>query len=350
MKRVLLIGAGHAHLALLRSLAETPLYGATTMLVTPSRMQVYSGMLPGVIAGHYHLEQAQVDVAALAARAQIELTLGELVALDARRRTVRLKDGNELEYDVASLNAGSIVERSIPGFEHALPVKPFDEFVYGLRGVKRVAIAGAGPGGAELAMALRHAGAQVTLFSEGSSMAPELARRVLRGLRRAGIDFRPGMAVTGIEPGPVVVAGTTHQEFDRVVLATGTAPQPWLRTSGLETDEHGFALVQGTLQSVSHLDVFAVGDCATLRDSPHPKNGVYSVRHGDVLTQNLRNVAEGKPLVPYVPQARALSLITCGRRYAIAEWGGWTAEGHLLWWWKSRIDKRWIRSFNKPQN
>src|SRR5207244_5940209 len=116
----------------------------------------------------------------------------------------------------------------------------------------RVAIAGAGGAGAELAMALRHVGAAVTLYSERQS----ISSRVVRALRRRGVDFRPGMAVTAIEPGPVVIAGTSRQEFDRVVLATGAVPQPWLRASGLATDEPGVALVQPTLHAVSHPELF----------------------------------------------------------------------------------------------
>ena len=342
MKRLLLIGAGHAHIALLRSLAQNPLDGAAAMLVTPSALQLYSGMLPGVIAGHYALDRAQIDVARLAREARVEFTEGELASLDAKKRMVRLRDWTELEYDVLSINAGSLVDRSLPGAQHALPVKPYGAFLTGIDSARRIAVAGAGVSGAELAMALRHAGAQVTLYSERPSMSAALARRVVRQLRRRGVDFRPGMAVSRIELGPVVIAGTTHQEFDRVVLSTGAIAQPWLRASGLETDERGFALVGTTLQSVSHGEVFVVGDCATVRDAPHPRSGVYAVRHGEVLDQNLRHLIAGTPLVPYLPQSRALSLISCGRRYAIAEWGEWTAEGRWAWWWKHHIDRRWI--------
>lgn len=348
MKRVLLVGAGHAHLVVLRSLKEKPLYGARLTLLSPSPMQLYSGMLPGVIAGHYRLKEAQIDVAALAERGYVQFVQGALAALDPERRLARLHDGAEIEYDVASLNAGSLVDTAIPGArEHALPVKPFHDFIDRLGSPRRIALAGAGAAGAELAMALRHAGAQVTLYSEKSSVSPALARRVVRALRRSGVDLRPGMPVTAIEPGPLVIAGTTRQEFDRVVLTTGAVPLPWLRESGLALDERGFALVHRTLQSVSHPEIFAAGDCASLRDAPHPKSGVYSVRQGEVLAQNLRNLAEAKPLVAYQPQPRALALLTCGARYAIAEWGDWTAEGRWVWWWKDRIDRRWIRSFSR---
>lgn len=345
MKRVLLIGAGHGHLVVLRSLAQKPLYGARITLVNPFLKQVYSGMLPGLLAGHYRRAETEIDVAALAERGYVEFEQGVVERLEPDRRLAFLKDGRSLGYDFVALNVGSLVERSVPGSEHALPVKPYDEFVARLRIAERVAVAGAGAAGAELAMALRHRGAQVTLYPERATMPPALAARAVRQLRKRKVDFRPGMPVTAIEPGPVVIAGQARQEFDLVLLATGAAPLPWLRQSGLATDEGGFVLVHDTLQSVSHPEVFAIGDCATLRNSPHPKSGVYAVRHGEALVENLRRLFSGTALEPYVPQKRALVLLSCGARYAIAERGGWTAQGRWVWWLKDRIDRRWIRSF-----
>jgi pyridine nucleotide-disulfide oxidoreductase family protein len=341
VKRVLLIGAGHGHLVVLRSLAQKPLYGARITLVSPYARQVYSGMLPGILAGHYRRAEAEIDIPVLAERGYVEFEKGTLERLDADERRVFLKDGRSLAYDVASLNAGSLVDRSIAGAEHALAVKPFDEFLARLRIAERVAVIGAGLAGAEVAMALRHRGALVTLYSDKPSLAP----RVVKQLRRRKVDYRPGMPVTAIEPGPVVIAGAARQDFDLAVLATGAAPLPWLRQSGLETDERGFVLVHPTLQSVSHPEVFAIGDCATLRDAPHPKSGVYAVRHGEALIENLRRLLAGAALGSYTPQEKALVLLSCGARYAIAERGGWSAQGRWVWWWKNAIDRRWIASF-----
>lgn len=342
MKRVLLAGAGHAHAVLLDALAQEPLYGARITLVSPSARQLYSAMLPGVVAGHYEREEAEFDVAAMAERAFAEFVPGSLVRLDAARRVALLADGRQIQYDIASLNVGSRTEDETPGaHEHALPLKPYARLLERVRYDAHIAIAGGGASGAELAMALRHRGALVTLYSE----QPVLGARVVKQLRRRKVDYRAGMPVTAIEPGPVVVAGTAHQEFDLVLLATGAMPLPWLQQSALAQDERGFVLVERTLQSLSHPEVFALGDCATLRAAPHPRSGLYAVRHGEALIDNFRLLLSGAPLVPFAPQKNALVLLSCGARYAVAERGGWSAQGRWVWWWKNRIDRRWIASF-----
>lgn len=342
MKRVLLIGAGHGHLVVLRSLAQKPLYGARITLVTPYARQAYSGMLPGILAGHYRRAEAEIDIAALARRAYVGFEQSEVASLDVEAKVAVLEDGRRLSYDLACLNVGSEVARSLPGAERAVAVKPFEEFLDRLHLSARIAIVGGGAAGAEIAMALRHRGALVTVYAENPALAP----RVLKELRRRQVDYRPGMAATSIEPGPVVIAGSARQEFDLVVLATGAAPRAWLAGSRLASDERGFVLVHDTLQSVSHPEVFAIGDCATLQGSPHPRSGVYAVRHGEALAENLRRLCSGVALERYVPQRKALLLLTCGARYAIAERGGWSAQGRWVWWWKDHIDRRWIRSFS----
>ena len=340
MKRVLLAGAGHAHAVFLCSLAEQPLYGARFTLVSPYARQLYSAMLPGVIAGHYRREEAEFDVAALAARAYAEFVPGSLVRLDAARRVALLADGRQLPYDIASLNVGSRTEDTTPGaHEHALPLKPYERLVERLRYDAHVAIAGGGASGAELAMALRHRGVVVTLYSEQSAFVPKLARRIERALRRRGVDFRPGMRADAVESGPVVIAGQAHQQFDQVLWAAGPAPLAWLERSGLTRDEQGFVRVDATLRSVSHPEVFAAGDCAATGE---PKSGVHAVRQGEVLAHNLRAAVTETPLVPYEPRPHALLLLTCGARYAIAARGNWSAQGRWAWWWKNWIDRRWM--------
>jgi selenide,water dikinase len=343
VKRILLIGAGHAHLAVLRSLRKEPLPGARFALATPRPRQIYSGMLPGVIAGHYRREEAEIDVARLAEVAYAEFIQGEVAKLDPLHKVARLHDGTELEYDLVSINVGALVERTLPGAHFALPVKPHEAFFDRLSTAKvnRVAIAGAGLTGAEIAMALRYRGAAVTLYSERATLWPP---RLEAMLRRTGVDVRPGMAVDEIERGPLIIAGASTQEFDLVLLATAAVPPPWLRATGLPCDERGFLLVDEMLRSVAHPEVFVTGDCGVLRSGPLPRSGVYALRQGETLAASFRRVVQGQPPLAYRPQPHALVLIACGRRYALAQRADWSAQGRWVWWWKNHIDRRWLRS------
>ena len=345
MKRILLVGAGHAHLALLRALKEAPLQGARFALVSPRARQIYSGMLPGIIAGHYRRDEGEIDVARLAEAAHTEFIAGEVVKLDPKQKIVSLQDASELEYDLVSINVGALVERSVPGAQFAVPVKPHEPFFEKLMTAKlnRVAIAGAGPTGAEIGMALRYRGAAVTVYSEKGELWPPRLERVLR---RAGVDVRPGMAIDEIQRGLVVISGATVQEFDLVLLATAAVPHPWLRASGLPCDERGFVLVDPMLRSVGHAEVFAAGDCATLSASPVPRSGVFALRQGETLVASFRKLAQGEAPLTYQPQRHALMLLSCGRRYALAQRGNWSAEGRWVWWWKNHIDRRWVRSLS----
>jgi len=325
VKRVLLVGGGHAHAWVLR--AGVP--GEVT-LVTPYPHHVYSGMLPGFVAGHYKLDEIRIDVAALAARAGVKLVLGSVAALDAKRRIVRLENGSELPYDRASLDVGS--QAAAP--DYALAAKPFEHFMEqwleAKDRVRTAAVVGGGAAGVEMAMAVAHrANARVTLYSDRPMFRAGLARRIARQLARNGVDLRS-----------VAFAESMRGEYDLVIWTAGAAALPWLRESGLATDERGFVLVDDRLRSVSHPEVYAAGDCATLRDAPHPKSGVFAVRHAPVLAANLAGAQQR-----YVPQRRTLALISCGERFAIADWGGVSWEGAWVWRWKDRIDRRWVERF-----
>jgi len=130
-----------------------------------------------------------------------------------------------------------------------------------------------------------------------------------------------------------------------VFWTAGAAAQPWIAGAGLATDSGGYALVDASLRSVSHPDIFAAGDTAALQDHALPKSGVYAVRQAAVLAENLKRVVRGAPMLDYEPQRDFLVLLACGDRYAIASRGGWSAEGRWAWWWKDWIDRRWMRRF-----
>ena len=372
MKRLLLLGGGHAQLFVLEAFARAPLAGVELVLVTPTRLAPYSGMMPGVIAGHYRYEDACVDLVPLCGAAGCRLDLTRALRVDAAARRVHCENGRVLDYDLLSLDTGSTPGTfGVPGVEAwARPVKPIDRFVADLDAYcarlapdrpARVVVAGAGAAGCEVALALayridrlsqdgRAGPLQITVASNRPQILPGfpdgLRLRMERALSIRGIAAETQGPVAAVEAQRVVLADGTVLDSDFTVWATGSSAPDWPQQAGFTTDDQGFVEVDACLRSVSHPEVFASGDLATLRDEPRPKSGVYAVRAGPPLAANLRAVLEGRQPVPYLPQRRALALISCGERYAVGMWGPLSWEGRWVWTWKDRIDRRFISRFS----
>jgi selenide,water dikinase len=175
--------------------------------------------------------------------------------------------------------------------------------------------------------------------------ATGVRRRMLRVLNARGVAVYARSRVVAVDQGAARLQDGTPVPSEVVVWATGASVPAWLRDSGLATDERGFVLVNENLQSVSHPEVFAAGDAATMASHPRPKSGVYAVRQGAPLAENLRRALTGERLEPYFPQPVALALISTGDKYAIASWGSLAWAGEWVWRWKDRIDRRFMQRY-----
>lgn len=369
MHRLVLLGGGHAHVQVVRAFAASVPRDATVTLVSPSRHAVYSGMLPGVIAGHYRIEQARIDLVASCRNARVTFIEDRACGIDPQSRCVALASGKRLNYDLLSIDTGSTTPvADIPGADlHAVPVKPVDGFLAAVERIidrarrgelRSVAVIGGGPAGFEVTLALDHrlrsitAGAypvQVHLYADSPSVLPSLPasarRRGERILVCRHVVLHSGSRVTEIDADGIRLAQGRHDAQDAVFLATGAMPARMFRSCGLRTDEHGFIAVGRTLQSVSHPDVFASGDAAAMVDDPRPKAGVFAVRQGPVLADNLRRALQLQPLRDFVPQREFLVLLGTGTRHAIAVRNGWSMQGRWAWHWKDWIDRRFMAGF-----
>lgn len=365
MKRLMLIGGGHAHVHVLQRMAAEPLPGVQAVLVTPFARQVYSGMVPGFVAGHYPLHACAIGLERLAQAARVELALATAVGLDAGERRVTLADGRSAQYDVLSLDCGGVPDRdAVPGArEHALFVRPIEHFtrlfdevlVLAQRRVLDVVVVGGGAAGFELAMALQHRlheggverGRVVLAAGPGPLLAaypPRLRERAAAQLKRMRVALFNEHCVE-VTATHVVLAGGARLACDVPVMALPATPPPWLAASGLALCEAGFVATGPTLQSQSHPEVFAAGDVASRPDAPHPRSGVYAVRAGPPLAHNLRRQLAGGELLNHRPQARSLNLLSCGSRHALLSWAGWSAGGRWAWWLKDRIDRGFVARY-----
>ncbi|WP_445243634.1 MULTISPECIES: FAD-dependent oxidoreductase [unclassified Microcoleus] len=267
----------------------------------------------------------------------------------------------------------------------------------------RIAIVGGGAGGVELALnmqsrmakeegfgnglcngfngwILREEGRgkkeeelEIHLFHSGAELMPGHNKRVRRRLKKIlisrGIKLHLMEKVSAIEKpetidiednqecpmpnaqGPMPNAQISCKsglelECDRIFWVTQASAASWIRESGLAADSNGFMQVNDCLQSVSHPNVFAAGDIAAMVNYSRPKAGVFAVRQGKPLFENLQQFLLEKPLKPFAPQEQYLGLIGTGNKRAIASRGSFMWESALLWYWKDWIDRQFMQKFS----
>ncbi|HBL10097.1 MAG TPA: hypothetical protein DD379_01420, partial [Cyanobacteria bacterium UBA11162] len=171
-------------------------------------------------------------------------------------------------------------------------------------------------------------------------------RRVHDILIQRGIQVHLGETVCEVLPDKIRCNSGLKVDTNYIVWVTHASAPNWIRTSGLPTDSNGFILVNDTLQSLAHPHIFAAGDIATMVNYHRPKAGVFAVRQGKPLFENLRRLVLGKPLKPYHPQKRYLSLMGTGDGEAIASWGAFAWQSRWLWRWKDYIDRKFMTQFS----
>lgn len=370
MKHLVLLGAGHAHVHVVKNYAQLARHGAMPpqiTLVSPYPRQLYSGMLPGFIAGHYGLAQCGIELEPLLAGTPIRLILRSAVALDAAASQITLDNGMVLGFDWLSVNTGPVQDRQrletqMPGVrEHGLFVRPIEAFgalwprVAELAQTQalRLTLVGGGAAGIELAMAIRHRlpGAALTLLTGGSSLAANypraVQRRVAGALKDRNITVLVDAAIS-FAAAEVQLASGARLACDVPLIATGAQAPAWLQGSGLALDAQGFIAVDACLRSTSHPHVFAAGDVSSRTDRPLARSGVYAVRAGAALADNLEAALSGQASKRHQPPAHTLNLLSCGNQEAIASWGPLSAQGRWVWWLKDRIDRGFIRRYQKP--
>ncbi|WP_417583087.1 FAD-dependent oxidoreductase [Nitrincola sp.] len=365
-KRLILLGGGHAHLRVLKHLIEHKPAELEVLLVSPSPWQYYSGMLPGLLAGDYALQDCRVDLASIARRAGVSLIIAAVEHWDAPQRLLDLSDGRSLSYDLLSVNTGSetqLGELQAVG-DVLLPIKPLDHFyqrcqqlfdAYAPGDTATVAVVGGGAAGAEIAMAVQQALQTRSLCADTllitgkcgvlAGHANAVKRRLRQLLQHKGIEVIASRA-RAIEPGRLEV-GDKQLRVDLLIATTGARAPDWLKPAGVSLAKDGFIAVNACQQSLSHPEVFAVGDVASRVDKPLDKSGVHAVKAGGVLCHNLLAAAKAQTLKPYKPRPVSLYLLNTADGKALLSWGPLTAQGAWVLKWKHWLDSTFIREFNE---
>lgn len=357
-KHILIVGAGHGHLNVIRDAHRWP--DSLRVTVLAPREFWYSGLATGMLGGQFDVAQDCIDVADLCRRTGVEFIEGRMASLDAQARIVRAESGQSLRYDVASLNLGSEplpLEGATPDGQRVFTVKPLRMLAdlrrrLETRRGQRIVIVGGGYSGSECALNLarlpgRHRLTLITRSSMPATELPHAARRQLATeLRKAGVDVRTRTAAARVEDQVVVMDSGDRVPFDILLIATGLRPPALTRDLGLAADHHGHLLIDECLRCIGRDNLFAVGDAAEIRGhEPLPKIGVTAVFQGRMLRHNLPAAALGRPLWRYRPRRHTLLILNLGNGSGLATYGPLHWRGRLSMWLKTTIDLNWLDSF-----
>ena len=376
MKRLVLVGAGHAHAQVLLEWTRRPWPGVELVVVSPQALAPYSGMVPGWLAGVYRFEDIVIDFPALCQRAGARWVQDELQSLDAEQQTLHLKGGQQLSYDVLSLNVGSTLRPPDAGAAQVLSLRPLAQLHESYEHLMTAWASDASPGQKDALAPYRvtavgggAAGFESVLAVLKRLRAMQPQRQVTGRLLSKGKELLPGLSSSARRAGEralhraqvkLELQTTWKPEHDAnasdlVLWATGAEAHDWqrdpARRGALAVNEQGFIRINAQLQSLSHPNIFAVGDCAhwDAGNKALPKAGVFAVRMGPALIGNLQAALAGQPATAYEPQRQFLVLLATGSQHAIASRGRWGAQGRWAWRWKDYIDREFIGRFTAPR-
>jgi len=367
-RRIVLLGAGHAHLYTLKRTREFVQRGHEVTAVAPDLFW-YSGLATGVLGGFYEPDLDQVDIAALVTQRGGRFVQDSVLGLDPVKRVIRLAAAPPLSYDVLSITLGS-EPPGIPGADRnsdrVYSVKPVrrlwelrqhlqQRFAAHADMPLRILVAGAGATGCEIAANIAQLAARarsqisLTVLAAGEEILTQVprpsVRRVLGALERRGICFRRNSQVTQIAQNEAVLADGSRTSFDVFVNATGLQPARVLSEFGLPTDPGGALMVDQHLRSVAAPEVHGAGDCIWFHGRPLPRVGVYAIRQAPVLFHNLMAAAEGTPPKAFRPQRRYLIIMNLGDETGLAVRGRWYWHGRAAFRLKDWIDRRFLRGY-----
>ena len=369
-KDIVLAGGGHTHSLLIRQWGMDPLPGVRLTLVSPQALTPYSGMLPGLIAGHYSFEDIHVDLVSLCQWANVRLIMSEVTGIDPDNNTISLRDRPDLSFDVLSLDTGSTPNHVIPGSaKNTIPIKPIAGFwqhwntlyqsLQAKESAGQIAIVGGGAGAVETVLAMAwacknnnnlKAAPEFYLVYQGNSILSGFPKRVVRiamnAFKKLGIQLLDNFSVSEVFSDRLAGKGNKSLSIEHVFWCVQASAAGWLAASGLACNEEGFVEVNRYLQCTNNPNIFAAGDIAHMVDNPRPKAGVYAVRQAPYLFSNLRNFLLKTPLLPYIPQDRFLSLLALGEKTAAGNRGLLAFSGSWVWRWKDRIDRKFMDQFH----
>jgi NADH dehydrogenase len=382
--RIVIVGGGFGGVYTARNLGRLwrKTKGADIVLVNRDNYFLMTPFLFEAGSGVLDPRHAVAPVRRMLQHTAARFVEADVERIDFDRRVVLARhapgdqDVYELPYDHLVLALGGVTNlKIIPGSEHALTFKTLADAIYlrnhiidafehadatsdeaERRRLLSFVIIGAGLVGVELIGELtsfvRHISESYPrtkdtpkafhLVEAGPKILPEMERDLAdyaeRVLVRRGVVMHASSPAKKIEPGHVHLPDGSVLEANTIVLAAGVAVNPLLANFPLEKDRKGRVVVDGTMRSKSHPNVWAIGDCALIPDpegKPYPQLAQHALREARVLASNITAAIRGGQIKPFVYQTLG-TLASLGDFQGVGRVMKFKVRGFIAWWvWRT---------------
>ena len=363
-KKILLLGAGHAHIQLLHLLSGVDRSLFELILISDQMHSSYSGMIPSFLAGYYSQNQLQFDLQKICDRYHYTFIKGEATAIQISEKKVQISNGNYYDYDICSINIG-IKTKSIPSAADSksdvIYLKPiseliskWDQIIQRKTAPASLTIIGGGSAAFEIAVACRRRFNDLTIPIKIITGQSELLHeetqqtknRARQSLQKLHIDIIEKVRVEKIESEYVFLSDGRKLSKHICLVGTSAKAPAFFKESGLPVNDSGFIQVDQYLNVLGLKNIFAAGDCCDFTPHPLPKAGVYAVREGPLLARNIISLLKDEnKLKAYIPQSYFLKILITGKNEALATYKNLSFRGWLAWRLKDYIDKSFMTRF-----
>ena len=365
-KDLVLLGAGHSNIEVLKKFGTKPIDGLRLTVISNSYFSTYSGMLPGYLQGIYDWNEINIDLVKLCRVYGHRLIISNVIKIDTKNNLVFLENRPSINYDYLSINLGIKTDSSkIKGAEkNCLKLKPissikenFDKLLEFNKVNKNndIVIIGAGAAGFEVALALdenlkrKNIKNNIILLSKNSSVLNQFNKKAefiaKNTLKKCNVKFLNNAEVVMVTSNYVLLKDGRKIFCKLPILATNSGPLDLLRKSDLPLTKNGSILIESNLLVSGYNNIFSTGDISEIKAYNMPKAGVFAVKQGKILVKNIKKLYLQKKLSQYKPQKYFLSIIGLQNNRALAIKSIFSIKGQLIWNIKKYIDKKFIEKY-----
>lgn len=385
-KTLVVLGSGFAAFSFIRRIS-TELYDVT--LISPRNHFLFTPLLPGTTVGTLEFRSIIEPIRGL--RPGIRYFHANCTGFGFEERTLacRAVDGShefKVPYDALVIAVGAAANTyGIPGVhEHALFLRELaDARAIRQRLIDRLeraslpgissaeverllhfVVVGGGPTGVELAAEMHdflkqdlahifphlRDGVRITLLEATdqilNSFDSTLSAYTLNHFRRQGIIVRTHSPVASVGAEAITLKDGTAIPYGMVVWATGNGPIPLVGNSSLPTD-HGRIITNEFFEVKGYVDIYAIGDCATIEKHGLPATGQVAQQQGKHLASILSDRGRGLQAQPF--HYRNLGMLAyIGGARALADLASFKGRGYAAWlFWRSAYLTRLVSLKNK---